>query len=215
MSTAEAQLSLLSKMTGVRNVGAEKITDKILSDAKSRADKIISAAESEAKSVCLQSDKTVEAMKSECMKRAGAEAELAKKRIIASAHMEAKKLLLETKQKLLSEAFDMALEKIRAMSDADFKAFMTKLMTGMIETGNETVIINKDDKKRLGEDFLDGVNKAVSKDKPCKVTESEEKREIGSGFILKRGDIEINATFDALLRQQKDSLSAEIIKILF
>ena len=84
-------------------------------------------------------------------------------------------------------------------------------MVSMIETGNETVIINEDDKKRLSDSFVENVNKAAS----AKIELSDEKRDIPSGFVLKRGDVEINATFEAIFRQKKDELSAEVYKILF
>lgn len=202
-------------MTGVRTVGTEKIIDKILADANSKADLIIKEAEDEAKTLMAQTGKSADSKKEESLEKGRVEAELTKKRIIASAQMEAKKLLLKTKQDLLAEAFEAALAKIRGMSDEDFRALMTRLIAGMIETGKETVIINDADKKRLGADFLKSVNESISKDRPCSITLSDEVRDIPSGFILKRGDIEINATFEALFRQNRDALSAEIVKILF
>ena len=130
--------------------------------------------------------------------------------------MEAKKLLLQTKQELLSAAFDSALEKIKNMDNTQFERLMTKLMINLVETGDEAVIISEADKKRLSPEFLYYVNRTIAKEQvPCNVTMSDEVRDIPSGFILKRGDVEINATFEALLRQKKDALSAEVVKILF
>lgn len=192
-------------------MGAEKITDKIIADANKKAEEIIAEAKAEALSIANEAAVETAAKKSEGAKLGESEAQLLKSRIVASAHMEAKKLLLKTKQDLLGEAFDTAQKKIADMGTEEFEKLMLSLMASMIETGNETVIINEDDKKRLSDDFIANVNKAAS----AKIEMSDEKRDIPSGFILKRGDVEINATFEALFRQKKDELSSEVVKILF
>lgn len=192
-------------------MGAEKITEKIIADANVKAEKIIAEAQAEAQSIADEAAKIKAEKVSEGAKVGENEANLVKTRIVASAHMEAKKLLLKTKQDLLGKAFDMAKKKIDTMEAEEFEKLMTKLMVSMIETGNESVIICENDKKRLSDSFIDNVNKAAS----SKITLSDEKRDIASGFILKRGDVEINATIEALFRQKKDELSAEVVKILF
>lgn len=192
-------------------MGAEKITERIIADANKKAEEIIAKAKAEAQAIADEAASEVAARKSEGAKVGENEAQLLKSRIVASANMEAKKLLLKTKQDLLGEAFDTAQKQIADMGKDEFEKLMTSLMVSMIETGNETVIINEDDKKRLSDDFVANVNKAAS----AKIEMSDEKRDIPSGFILKRGDVEVNATFEALFRQKKDELSSEVVKILF
>lgn len=196
-------------------MGAEKIIEKIIADAEEKAREITSGAQAEAGRIVARRTRLRQKEgKKPC--RREKEAVLTKQRIVSSAHMEAKKLLLQTRQDLLSEAFAAALNKIKNMDNAQFERLMTDLMVNLIETGDETVIINEADKKRLSPDFLYYVNRTVAKEQvPCNVTMSDEARDIPSGFILKRGDVEINATFEALLRQKKDALSAEVVKILF
>lgn len=197
-------------------MSAERIIEKILQDANDKAREITSAAQAEAGKILAQANRAAEEKKAAGLAAGDKEAELTGQRITASARMESKKILLATKQGLLSEAFDMALEKIKKMDNSAFERLMTDLMINMIETGDETVIINEEDKKRLSPDFLYYVNRTVAKEEVvCNVTMSDEVRDIGSGFILKRGDVELNATFEALLRQKKDMLSAESVKILF
>ena len=197
-------------------MGVEKITDKILQDAKQKADEMIAQAEAEAAKICGAAGESAAEKQAVRLAAGDKEAELTKKRILASAQMEMKKQLLQTKQDLLSEAFALALDKIKNMKKDAFEKLMTDLMVNLIETGDEVVIINEEDKKRLSPDFIYYVNRTVAKEEvPCNVTMSDEVRDIPSGFILKRGDIEINATFEALLHQKKDALSAEVVKILF
>lgn len=197
-------------------MGAEKIVEKILQDARDKAQEITSGAQAEAGKIVAEANKAAEGKKTVSLAAGDKEAALTKQRIVASAHMEAKKLLLQTKQELLSAAFDSALEKIKNMDNTQFERLMTNLMINLVETGDEVVIISEADKKRLSPEFLYYVNRTIAKEQvPCNVTMSDEVRDIPSGFILKRGDVEINATFEALLRQKKDALSAEVVKILF
>lgn len=197
-------------------MGAEKIVEKILQDARDKAREITSGAQAEAGKIVAEANKAAEGKKTVSLAAGDKEAALTKQRIVASAHMEAKKLLLQTKQDLLSAAFDSALEKIKNMDNTQFERLMTNLMIHLVETGDEVAIISEADKKRLSPEFLYYVNRTIAKEQvPCNVTMSDEVRDIPSGFILKRGDVEINATFEALLRQKKDALSAEVVKILF
>lgn len=197
-------------------MGAEKIVEKILQDARDKAQEITSGAQAAAGKIVAEANKAAEGKKTVSLAAGDKEAALTKQRIVASAHMEAKKLLLQTKQDLLSAAFDSALEKIKNMDNTQFERLMTNLMIHLVETGDEVVIISEADKKRLSPEFLYYVNRTIAKEQvPCNVTMSDEVRDIPSGFILKRGDVEINATFEALLRQKKDALSAEVVKILF
>lgn len=197
-------------------MGAEKIVEKILQDARDKAQEITSGAQAEAGKIVAEANKAAEGKKTVSLAAGDKEAALTKQRIVASAHMEAKKLLLQTKQDLLSAAFDSALEKIKNMDNTQFERLMTNLMIHLVETGDEVAIISEADKKRLSPEFLYYVNRTIAKEQvPCNVTMSDEVRDIPSGFILKRGDVEINATLEALLRQKKDALSAEVVKILF
>lgn len=197
-------------------MGAEKIIEKIIADAEEKAREITSDAQAEAGRIVAAANEAAAEKKEKSLAEGEKEAVLTKQRIVSSAHMEAKKLLLQARQDLLSEAFAAALDKIKNMDNAQFERLMTDLMVNLIETGDETVIINEADKKRLSPDFIYYVNRTVAKEQvPCNVTMSDEARDIPSGFILKRGDVEINATFEALLRQKKDALSAEVVKILF
>lgn len=197
-------------------MGAEKIIEKIIADAEEKARAITSDAQAEAGRIVAAANEAAAEKKGKSLAEGEKEAVLTKQRIVSSAHMEAKKLLLQARQDLLSEAFAAALDKIKNMDNAQFERLMTDLMVNLIETGDETVIINEADKKRLSPDFIYYVNRTVAKEQvPCNVTMSDEARDIPSGFILKRGDVEINATFEALLRQKKDALSAEVVKILF
>lgn len=196
---------------GVKQVGAEKIIDRIITDAQKKADEIMAAANAEANAIKAEAEAAKTSKISEGAQLGEKEAQFIKSRIVASAHMEAKKLLLQKKQALLAETFDNARSRLEQMNNDEFEALMQSLLVSLIETGDEEVVISNADKGRLSADFIDKVNKTAS----SRLKLSSEDTNIPSGSVLKRGDIEINATFDAIFRQKKEELSADIAKILF
>ena len=194
----------------------ENITSKILSDAREKAHKIVEDAQAQAEQILSDAAAEAQQKRDVAMTAAAQEVQMTEERILSSAKMEEKKLLLQTKQELLSQSFVLALEKIESMSDEAYNKLLSDMMIKLIETGDEEIIMNERDRKRLSPDFVYYVNRTGAKDEvPCNVKFSAETRDIPSGFILKRGDIEINATFDALLRQRREEMSAEVVKILF
>lgn len=194
----------------------ENITSRILADARQKAEQITGDAQHQAERILGDAAKEAQHKREQAAAEAEKEAQMTQARIASSAKMEEKKLLLQTKQQLLEECFDLALKKLEALSDEEYNKVLSAMMIKMIETGDEEVIVNERDKKRLTPDFIYYVNRTVAKEQvTCNVKLSEEKRDIPSGFILKRGDVEINATFEAILRQRRDELSAEVVKILF
>ena len=197
-------------------MGAEKIVEKILQDARDKAQEITSGAQAEAGKIVAEANKAAEGKKTVSLAAGDKGGRADKTAYCCVGAHGGQKLLLQTKQDLLSAAFDSALEKIKNMDNTQFERLMTNLMIHLVETGDEVAIISEADKKRLSPEFLYYVNRTIAKEQvPCNVTMSDEVRDIPSGFILKRGDVEINATFEALLRQKKDALSAEVVKILF
>lgn len=194
----------------------ENITSRILADARQKAEQITRDAQHQAERILGDAAQEAQHKREQAAVEAEKEAQMTQARIASSAKMEEKKLLLQTKQQLLEECFDLALKKLETLSDEKYNKLLSAMMIKMIETGDEEVIVSEKDKKRLTPDFIYYVNRTVAKEQvACNVKLSDEKRDIPSGFILKRGDVEINATFEAILRQRRDELSAEVVKILF
>jgi V/A-type H+-transporting ATPase subunit E len=68
----------------------------------------------------------------------------------------------------------------------------------------------------LGPGFIAGINTQLkARGIKGELKLSDEARGISGGFILKKGDIEVNNTFEALIRMTRDELEAEVVKVLF
>jgi V/A-type H+-transporting ATPase subunit E len=132
------------------------------------------------------------------------------------AELEARKQRLQAKQEIVEETFEKTLNKLHTLSIEQYQNIVIDMIVQTVNGGNVEIIVSDSDKQRLSPDFIDIINRHLkSKGINANVTLSEESRGIDSGFILKMGDVEINNSFDAIIRMQRDELESEVIKILF
>ncbi|NLL06658.1 MAG: hypothetical protein GX270_12925 [Clostridiaceae bacterium] len=196
--------------------GAENIQAKILEEARLLAEANIKRAEEEAASIIRAASKEAEAKKKQIIEKAELEAVEIKKRIIAVAELEARKQKLMAKQEVVDEAFELALKKLNNLPDVEYQSILVEMITNSIETGKEEILLSLKDKQRISSGFIDELNKKLlQKGISAKMKISEETRNISGGFILKSGDIEVNNSFESIIRMYRDDIEPEVIKCLF
>jgi len=125
-----------------------------------------------------------------------------KKRLKAMAELEARKKKLQARQEVVDEAFNKTIEII------------SQMIVNSVESGSEEIILSPKDKQRISPGFIENINKK-QKGIDGKIKLSEETKNISGGFILKSGDIEINNSFEAIIRMKREEVEAEVIKALF
>ena len=125
--------------------------------------------------------------------------------------MEQRKLTLGAKQEVLGEAFALALEKLRSLPDEKYIALLTNLAVKAAPTGKGKLVFSQTDRSLVGKQVVLAANEATG----GALTLSEETREIKGGFVLVDGDVEVNATFETLVRLQREKLEKNVAKVLF
>lgn len=196
--------------------GAEKIIGKILEDARLQAEANLNRAKEEAANIIKSASDDAEAKKKQIIEKAELEAVEVKKRLIAVAELEARKQKLQAKQEVVDEAFDLALQKLNNLPDIEYQSILVEMISNSIQTGKEEVLLSESDKKRLSPGFIEELNKKLAdKGVSANLKISDEHRNINGGFILKSGDIEINNSFEAIIRMNRDDIETEVIKALF
>ncbi|HHT36779.1 MAG: V-type ATP synthase subunit E [Candidatus Wallacebacter cryptica] len=196
--------------------GVEQLTSKIIEDAKLRAAERKKQAEEEKAAILEQ---TRERAQVECDKitaEAKARGEELYNRLISVAQLNARKEKLQAKQDVIASAFDQALAKLRSLPDDRYFDLIKDLIVQGSTTGSEQIILSEADHKRLPEGFLEQVN-AVVKEKGLSgsLKLAQETGPIQGGVILKAGNITVNYTFEALLKQNYDQLAMEVAGLLF
>ena len=134
--------------------------------------------------------------------------------ILAAARMDIAKQLLAEKRKILDDVFEQARQQLQNLPEQDYRGLCTKLMLEAVETGDEEVIVDKKD-NRINQDFIDQVNQQLSSKGKGELKLSEQKQDIGAGFILRRGKIKTNVSLDVLLEQARKELEIDLAKELF
>lgn len=196
--------------------GAEKIINKIMDDARLQAEDNIKLAKEEAGSIVISARKEAEKVKATIIEKAKANALELKKRKIAVFGLEGRKRLLRARQEVVEEAFSKALVKLEAMPQKEYEEMLAGMITNIAKTGSEEIILSNKDKKRLSNDFIGRINKGLSaKGKDGNIRISDDTGSFSGGFILRADDIEVNNSFDALLRMKHDEIELEVVNILF
>jgi len=193
---------------------AEQVTEKILADAKAEVDKI----KSEAEKIQAQEKAKLNEELAEYKKQTEVLAQKAAKdkyaHLLATARMDLAKQFLTEKRKILDDLFWQARQKLINLPDKDYRTFMTKLMLDTVETGDEEVIIDNKE-KRIDHEFIKQLNRRLGPGFKGNLKLSSEKANIGGGFILKRGKIKNNLSFEVLLARARRELEIELSKLLF
>ena len=191
--------------------GIEKITQRIEADAQTEIDRILSAAQEEADQITGRYKAQAEAEAASLAARNEKSAAEREERLVSVAQMEARKVQLAAKQEMVEKAYDLALEKLCAMPDAQYTEVLAGLLVQASSNGREEAIFSPEDRERVGKAAVDKANAASGK----QLKLSQETRPLKGGFVLRDENIEVNCTFDTLVRLEKAETTGAVVKKLF
>ncbi len=197
--------------------GVDRIIQRIREDARSAADGNLEKAREEARGIIKEAEAEALKKRKDMLTRAEAEAEAAKERLIKAARLDARKKELEVKQEIINEAFSRALQKLMNLPEREYLGFLAGMAADLARTGSEEIILGKRDRERLDtEELTAEINRRLSeKGVKGNVTLSGQEADIAGGFILRRGNVEINCSLETLVKTRRGELEAEVIGILF
>ena len=191
--------------------GIENITQRIASEAQAEIDRVLGEARDEAGRITASYRAQAEAEARELdakNERAAAERE---ERLVSAAQMKARKHQLAAKQKMVEKAYILALEKLCAMPEEQYVDVLADLLVQASSNGREEAVFSKEDRERVGEAAVAKANQLSGK----QLRLSEETQPIRGGFILKDKNVEVNCTFETLVRLQKAETAGAVVKKLF
>ncbi len=192
--------------------GIEKITGRIAADAGREIDELNAEARRQADEITARYEAQAKRESEEILARGRRSAEERVERLAGVAQLEARKLELAAKQEMLGKAYDKALELLLGLPEGEYTALLADLAVKASVTGREAVILSQKDRTRYGKQVVTQANERL---KDGHLTLSEQTRPIQGGLILSDGDVEVNCTFETLVRLQRGELDREIAKILF
>jgi len=193
---------------------AVQVVEKILADAKAEAQKIKKLADANEAAEQAKLDRQLDHYRKQTEILAKKAGEDEQSHILAAARMDIAKQLLADKRKILDEVFEQARQQLQNLPEHEYRSLCTKLMLDAVETGDEEVILDKNE-KRINQDFINQVSAQLSSKGKGNLKLSDQWQDIGAGFILKRGQIKTNVSLGVLLDQARKELEIDLAKELF
>jgi len=194
----------------------KKILARITDDAQREVDRITERATSNANEIIREAEEDAEIVKSESIQSAEEEAAQRKERLVATARLDIRKRILDEKQRAIGVLFQKAIETLCKLEDDEYRALMKRMLLSGVQTGEEEIILSQRDKTRLTQSFLDELNEELrGNGKKSNLTISPATREMSGGFVLRRGNIELNSAFESLFESFRDELELEVGRLLF
>jgi V/A-type H+-transporting ATPase subunit E len=194
----------------------EKIIERIEQDAKNQAEEIIKNASANSDKIIQEANERANQIKAQALEESKKQAVAHKQRLISTASLDLRKDILIEKQRAIDSAFQEAMDNLLKMRDDEYQKIIIKMILPNVLTGNEEIILSERDKTRLGKGFLDRINNEVNKTgKRGKLTIAKDSYNILGGFVLRRGNVELNNSFESLFNSIREDIESEVSKVLF
>ncbi|MFR5262528.1 MAG: V-type ATP synthase subunit E [Christensenellales bacterium] len=196
-------------------MSVEKITSKILEDAKAQADAITLDANLRAEGIVNDAKESAESLM-ESYKTRGEEEKLKlidRKKSVAE--IDGRKITLGVKQEFIDKAFKAAAEKIASMESDKYVDFLVeKIKASGVKEGE--IVMNPNQREEIGTKFVDRLNQAFATDAETKgFTLSEETVDAIGGFMVKNGQIYMNGTLENLIEEEYGEIVSSVVEKLF
>ena len=225
--------------------GIEKITAKIAADAEAEVKSLQAETDAKIAAIQAQTAAQAEQESRAILARGTKAAQERLERLESAAQMETRKLTLAAKQEVVGEAFAQAVEQLCALPDKELIPLLTALAVEASSTGMEALIFSVKDRARIGKQVVIAANEELVKraapglpssyaDNKMgaflgkvvnttaavvtgtgQLTLSEQTRPMRGGFVMVDEDVEINCTFETLVRMQREKLEREVANVLF
>ena len=193
--------------------GIEKIIDRISGDAQREVDDVLAQARAEAEKITAQYQAQAQAEADDILARGQKAAVERGERLASVAQLECRKDVLRAKQEVIEEAFQLAMDKLTQLPQEAYVSLLADLAVEASSKGTEKLIFSVADRARVGKAVVMAANEKLG-DKG-QLTLAQETRPMQGGFILSDGAVEVNCTFETLVRLQRGTLSTQVAGVLF
>ena len=196
--------------------GIEKIIARVDGAAQEQIDCLTAQAQSRAAEIAADYDARAGEETRAILTRGRAAADDRAERLAGAARLEARKMTLAARREMVDAAFDRAQARLLALPREEYIDLLANLAFKAADTGREQVILNPEDRERVGEAAVAAANgKLAAAGREAALTLAEETRPLEGGLVLSGGRVEVNCSLSALLRQQRSQLTGQVAELLF
>ncbi|MEA4912578.1 MAG: V-type ATP synthase subunit E [Oscillospiraceae bacterium] len=191
-----------------------KIIDAILGDAKKEAGDLLQKAKDDARAARETALAGATKSAAEIAAAAQKDGEELRRRAMLGAELAARKNALAARRSLLDKAYDDAYAALCALPDDDYAALLRALIGRFAETGDETLLVPTQ-RLALCKALLPSLNADGKKAGKAGALCAEASDSIQGGVRIVGETADIDCSFAALLRAQRDAGETQIYKLLF
>ena len=137
----------------------ENILERIKEEAVSAAGEILSKAEEEAERIRGSYESEGDELKLKLEQRAGGKAAEEKRRLIVNEELELRKQLLRKKREILDELYREAKGELEGLGEEEYLDLVKEMILRGAISGDEEIVVAKDQANLFSGDFLDALNK--------------------------------------------------------
>ncbi|MDR1966876.1 MAG: V-type ATP synthase subunit E [Synergistaceae bacterium] len=187
-----------------------QITKKIEQDAREEADAILQR--SREQEAAIQKDVEVEVARLEASASGRFEVErpeIFKRREIV-AKLDVGKIRLAAERRLISDVFELGLERLKKLDKAEYVNFCERLLKKSVESGDEAIELSSGE-KYLDSSWVSDFNKSNG----TRISVSDRKGDFSGGFVLRKGRTAINCSWEMLIQVASENLENEVVSRLF
>ena len=194
----------------------DNLKERLLGDARQSAEAIQNEARAKADEIKKEAAQKSEALLESNRVKSDRDGISKKERMIARAQLDIRNTILEAKQQTIERVLGIAVERLASMDPGEYSSYMEKLLLSSVETGDEEVVFSLADRARVSSDLVERVNSSLTAaGKKGMLKLSSETANISSGFILRRGGLEINCSIQSIMRNSREDLEGELSRLLF
>jgi V/A-type H+-transporting ATPase subunit E len=187
-----------------------QITEKIEREAREEAENILSRAREQEAGVKQNIDAEVRRLGEAARERFEKERpEIFRRREIV-AKLDAGKIHLDAQRRLISEVYAEGLGRLGRLDKKAYTAFCEKLLKKAAESGDEVIELSSGE-KYLDAAWLDAFNNKNG----TGIKLSEKRGDFSGGFILNKGRIAVNCTWEMLIQAASEHMESEVVRRLF
>ena len=192
--------------------GIEKIIARINGDAQGEIDATLSEARAQAAEITARFEAQARAEADEILARGAKLASEREERLVSVAQLECRKATLAAKQEVIEEAFELAMKKLLELPQDKYVTLLGNLAARASVTGKEELSFGARDAGIVAKAVAGAANNV----KPgLALTATDRVCPINGGFILSSGSVEVNCSFETLMRLQRSEITGEVSGVLF
>jgi len=196
--------------------GAEKLKEKIIAEAEAQAKRLLEEARQRADTIVAHGEREGTSKKDALLAQARAQAEERKRRALTITELDARKQILAAKEELIEDTFNQALARLQALDREKYRELVFPMILAAVQRGDEEIIVSPEQKIFFDASFMEKLNTTLRQQgKKGEIALSGTTRLLKGGFVLRAGEVEINNSFDSLLRMQRDLLEPAVAGMLF